>query len=132
MELLAIDTYKFINDLTNAGMPKKQAEVLSKTYANIVNERLVTKDELIAFEERQDHRFEALKTEMKNGFASLRSETKNEIASLRSETDIKIAALKEEIFARITAMEKKHLAYMITIVLSQITIASAVNAFFAS
>ena len=46
MTIIAFDTHEFISGLTAAGMPKKQAEFLSKTYSNLLDERLVTKHDL--------------------------------------------------------------------------------------
>ena len=57
---LAFDTHKFVKDMTQADMPEKQAEVLAKHYANLLNDRLATKDDLKDLEQRLDARFEAI------------------------------------------------------------------------
>ncbi len=40
------DTYAFVKELTGAGMPERQAEVLARTHAMLINEKLVTKQDL--------------------------------------------------------------------------------------
>ena len=52
MSALAFDTHKFVKDLTKAGMSDAQAEVLANHYASLMNDRLATKDDLKALEER--------------------------------------------------------------------------------
>ena len=60
MSMLAFDTYRFVKDLTAAGMKTEQAEVLASSYAGLVNDQLATKDDLKALEQRLDGRMEAL------------------------------------------------------------------------
>ena len=52
MTTLAFDTYRFVKDLTAAGMRTEQAEVLASSYAGLVNGQLATKDDLKALEHR--------------------------------------------------------------------------------
>ena len=52
MSNLAFDTHKFVKDLTKAGMKDHQTEVLASHYANLLTDRLATKDDLIGLEER--------------------------------------------------------------------------------
>ena len=60
MSTLAFDTHKFVKELTAAGMTTAQAEVLANSYATLLTDRIATKDDLRALEERMDVRFEAL------------------------------------------------------------------------
>ena len=43
MASLAFDTHAFVKDLTASGMPTAQAEVLARTYATLLTDRLATK-----------------------------------------------------------------------------------------
>ena len=52
MTTLAFDTYRFVKDLTAAGMKTEQAEVLASSYAGLVNDQLATKDDLKTLEQR--------------------------------------------------------------------------------
>ena len=60
MSTLAFDTHKFVKELTAAGMKTEQAEVLASSYATLLTDRIDTKDDLKALEDRMDARFEAL------------------------------------------------------------------------
>ena len=46
MSSLAFDTHAFVKKLTQAGMPEEQAEVLAETQAQLIDERLSTKEDL--------------------------------------------------------------------------------------
>lgn len=58
MSTLAFDTHKFVKELTAAGMTTAQAEVLASSYATLLTDRIATKDDLRALEERLDAKFE--------------------------------------------------------------------------
>ena len=58
MTTLAFDTHKFVKELTAAGMKTAQAEVLASSYASLLTDRIATKDDLRALEERLDAKFE--------------------------------------------------------------------------
>ena len=58
MSTLAFDTHKFVKELTAAGMTTAQAEVLASSYATLLTDRIATKDDLRALEERRDAKFE--------------------------------------------------------------------------
>ncbi len=44
MGAIAFDTHLFVKRLTEAGMPEPQAEVLAESQAELINEKLVTRD----------------------------------------------------------------------------------------
>ena len=46
MSTLAFDTHAFVKDLTRAGMPEEQAEVLARSQATLIDEKLATKQDL--------------------------------------------------------------------------------------
>ena len=48
MSSIAFDTHAFVKDMTQAGMPEEQAEVLARSQATPINERLATKQDLKA------------------------------------------------------------------------------------
>ena len=49
---IAFDTHAFVKELTNAGMPEAQAEVLARSQAKLIDEKLATKQDLKHLEER--------------------------------------------------------------------------------
>jgi len=53
---MIFDTHDYIKKLTTAGMPEAQAEVLASTQATLIEERLATKQDLLALEERLTYR----------------------------------------------------------------------------
>lgn len=55
MSAQAFDTYKFVKDLTKAGMSDAQAEVLAHHYAGLLNDSLASKNDLRALEETLSH-----------------------------------------------------------------------------
>jgi predicted phage-related endonuclease len=46
MATLAFDTHAFVKELTQAGMPEAQAEVLARSQATLIDEKLATKQGL--------------------------------------------------------------------------------------
>ncbi|MDE0155770.1 MAG: DUF1640 domain-containing protein [Gammaproteobacteria bacterium] len=46
MAAIMFDTHAFVKELTGAGMPEQQAEVLARSQATLINEKLVTKQDL--------------------------------------------------------------------------------------
>ena len=56
MSTLAFDTHKFVKELTAAGMKTEQAEVLASSYASLLTDRIATKDDLKALEDRLNAR----------------------------------------------------------------------------
>ncbi len=46
MSVIAFDTHAFVKRLTGAGMPEAQAEVLADEQRRVIDDRLVTKDDL--------------------------------------------------------------------------------------
>ena len=103
MSNLAFDTHKFVRDLTKANMPEPQAEALAQHYANLLSDRLATKDDLKIFKTdlvsgQKELRNELTvgQSELKNEIAAVRTEMKSEIDSLRKEMKSEIAALRKE------------------------------------
>ncbi len=46
MTTIVFDTHAFVKELGEAGMPEKQAEVLARSQATLINETLATKQDL--------------------------------------------------------------------------------------
>ena len=56
MTTLAFDTHKFVKQLTAAGMKTEQAKVLASSYASLLTDRIATKEDLKALEDRLNAR----------------------------------------------------------------------------
>ena len=52
MSTLVFDTHTFVKELTQAGMPEAQAEVLARSQAILIDEKLATKQDLKELEAR--------------------------------------------------------------------------------
>jgi hypothetical protein len=52
MATIVFDTHAFVKELAEAGMPEKQAEVLARSQATLINETLATKQDLKELEAR--------------------------------------------------------------------------------
>ena len=55
MATVAFDTHAFVKELTQAGMPEAQAEVLARSQATLIDEKLATKQDLKELEARLRH-----------------------------------------------------------------------------
>ncbi len=55
MATLTFDTHAFVKELTQAGMPEEQAEVLARSQAALIDEKLATKRDLKELELRLKH-----------------------------------------------------------------------------
>ena len=87
----AFDTHAFVKNLTGAGMPEDQAEILAKGQSDLY-ERLVTKEYL-------EQKLGTLELTLRNELEKLRAELKNDSEKLRAELEQKFnqqeAALRE-------------------------------------
>ena len=52
MGTVTFDTHAFVKELTGAGMPEEQAEVLARSPAALIDEKLATKQDLKELELR--------------------------------------------------------------------------------
>ena len=57
MSTLVFDTYAFVKELKQVGMPEKQVEVLARSQALLINEKLAAKQDLKKLELRLTIRF---------------------------------------------------------------------------
>ena len=85
MSTLAFDTHQFVIDLTKADMPEAQAEALARHYANLLNDRLATKDDLVMLRAELKEDITTLEHKMDGEFAAIRSEMASEFNDVRGE-----------------------------------------------
>ena len=52
MTTIVFDTHAFVKELAEAGMPEKQAEVLARSQATLIDEKLATKQDFKDLEVR--------------------------------------------------------------------------------
>ena len=65
MVAMTFDTHAFVKELTKAGMPEEQAEVLARSQATLIDEKLATKQDLKELELRLTRDIQELKRDMK-------------------------------------------------------------------
>ena len=66
MASIAFDTHAFVKELTQAGMPEAQAEVLARSQAKLIDEKLATKQDLKELEERLQRDMRELELRLKH------------------------------------------------------------------
>ena len=122
MASLAFDTHAFVKDLTASGMPTEQAEVLARTYATLLTDRLATKDDLAL----QDDRIEAEFLAVRSDIAAMDKKFTGDIAALDKKFTGEIAALEEKMEIRLSALEDRLTARIALIQLATIIILTGV------
>ena len=79
MATLIFDTHAFVKQLTEAGMPEPQAEVLARTQAALIDERLATKDDLQALELRLSNQIKELDARLNHQIREMESRLKYDL-----------------------------------------------------
>jgi predicted PurR-regulated permease PerM len=140
---LAFDTHQFVENLIKAKMPKEQAEVLATEYANILTDRLATKDDLKNLEQRLDakiggveQRLDAKIDGVEQRLDAKIENVKDDIKNLEQRLDTKIDGVKESLEKDMRGIELNLtnliLKSQIVGVIITITVLSFVMAFFMS
>ena len=96
MSTLAFDTHQFVIDLTKADMPEAQAEALARHYANLLNDRLATKDDLAMLRAATKKDISELRAATKEDMSELRAEFKEDFTTLEHKMDREFAAIRSE------------------------------------
>lgn len=99
MSNLAFDTHKFVRDLTKANMPEDQAVALAQHYANLLDDRLATKDDLKLLKSDLEKVESALKAEI--------SGLRKDMVHLEERMDARFNNLEERLNARIVNVALK-------------------------
>ena len=110
MASLAFDTHAFVKDLTASRMPTEQAEVLARTYATLLTDRLATKDDIALLRRdiaAMDEKFTGMITAQNGKFEAEFISVRGEIAALDKKFTGEIAALHKRITAEIAAQDER-------------------------
>ncbi|WP_419901140.1 coiled-coil domain-containing protein [Kiloniella sp.] len=97
--IVTFDTHAFVKKMVATGMPEEQAEALAELQAEIVTDRLATKDDLALYYKQTEKEFSKVRGEIKDLGAELRTEiaeVKSEITEVRSEIAAQSAELRAE------------------------------------
>ena len=93
MSMLAFDTHKFVKELTAAGMKTAQAEVLANSYATLLTDRIATKDDLRALEDRLSPKVSALEDSVNARFEALEDRLNARIAYAQVASVVALSAV---------------------------------------
>ena len=95
---MKIDTLKFAQTLTAAGMDRGQAEVIARAISEADTSELATKADVAELKATTRQDIAELKAATRQDVADLRAELKSDIARLEAKMDTTIAELKAELF----------------------------------
>ena len=95
MATLTFDTHAFVKELTQAGMPEEQAEVLARSQAMLIDEKLATKQDLKELELR-------LKRDMKE----LEMRLKRDIQELKHDMTVRLGSMMVVAIGVVVALVK--------------------------
>ena len=82
MSIVAFDTHTFVKELTRAGMPEEQAEVLARSQAALIDEKLATKQDLKELELALRRDLKDLELATKQDLKDLELATKQDLKDL--------------------------------------------------
>ena len=105
MTYLAFDTHKFVKNLTKAGMPDAQAELLADSYREWLTDRLVTKDDLNQAVSHLEQKFDAKLGMIDQRLDQLDQKFNAKNASLEQRLDNKIDALRKDMMVAILSAQ---------------------------
>ena len=71
MAAIMFDTHAFVKELTQAGMPEQQAEVLARSQTTLIDEKLATKEDLKKLELATKRDLKELEQAMKTDLKEL-------------------------------------------------------------
>ena len=82
MATLTFDTHAFVKELTQAGMPEEQAEVLARSQAMLIDEKLATKQDLKELEMRLVRDMKELEMRLKRDIQELKHDMTVRLGSM--------------------------------------------------
>ena len=101
---MTFDTHAFVKELTQAGMPEEQAEVLARSQAMLIDEKLATKQDLKELELRLKRDIQELTRDMKELEANLTRDMKElEMRLTRDMKELELR-LKHDLTVRLGSM----------------------------
>ena len=124
MATLIFDTHAFVKQLTEAGMPEPQAEVLARTQAALIDERLATKDDLQALELRLSNQIKELEARLIDQNKELDLRLSGQIKELDSRLTNQNKELDARLNHQIREMESR-LKYDLTVRLGSMSVVIA-------
>ena len=96
MAAIMFDTHAFVKELTQAGMPEQQAEVLARSQTTLIDEKLATKEDLKKLELATKRDLKELELATKRDLKELEQAMKTDLKELEQamKTDLKELELR--------------------------------------
>ena len=114
MAAIMFDTHAFVKELTEAGMPEPQAEVLARSQALLIDEKLATKEDLKKLELATKRDLKDLELATKRDLKDLELATKRDLKELEEKIKRDLKELEEKINRDLNEMELR-LTYKLTL-----------------
>ena len=114
MAAIMFDTHAFVKELTEAGMPEPQAEVLARSQALLIDEKLATKEDLKKLELATKRDLKDLELATKRDLKELEEKIKRDLKELEEKIKRDLKELEEKINRDLNEMELR-LTYKLTL-----------------
>ena len=95
MATMMFDTHALVKELTQVGMPEQQAEVLARSQAALIDEKLATKVDLKKLELATKRDLKELEQATKRDFKELEQATKRNFKELEQATKRDLKGLEQ-------------------------------------
>ncbi|WP_440862512.1 DUF1640 domain-containing protein [Symbiopectobacterium purcellii] len=82
MATLVFDTHAFVKKLTTAGMPEAQAEILAQEQANLIENRLATKLDIVTLEKNIEMQLSKIRSDVDTKIETTKSDIIKWVAGL--------------------------------------------------
>ncbi len=106
MVAMTFDTHAFVKELTQAGMPEEQAEVLARSQATLIDEKLATKQDLKELELRLKRDIQELKRDMKELEANLTRDMQEMELRLKHDLTVRLGSMMVVAIGVVAALVK--------------------------
>lgn len=93
MSAIAFDTLAYAKKLKQAGVPEAQAEVQAEALAEVVEERLATKQDLQALEERLSARQQAMEERLSAHMQTIEERLNSQMRELEYRLTVRLGSI---------------------------------------
>ena len=93
MAAIMFDTHAFVKELTQAGMPEQQAEVLARSQATLIDEKLATKEDIKRLELATKQDIKRLELATKQDMKELEQTIKRDMKELELRLTLRLGSI---------------------------------------
>lgn len=106
MSTAEFDTHTFVKELTRAGMPEQQAEVLARSQAALIDEKLATKQDLKELESALRRDLKDLELATRRDLKDLELATKRDLKDLELRLTVRLGSMMVVAVGAVAALVK--------------------------